>query len=234
MFDLSIHGFEIKASRQDWQQELRNPLKAEIGAGYCDGWSLLTYPGVADPEEIPPSWGHAILDKSIKILKEPQPLNPKPVDRPFLAKLMDTVIQQAAQNVEILSSQADYDRGFAEGKQEGYDQADKAQGYLQRHLTRKGLEIERLNARLRAFQADGYREEDIEYLKAVAKFCRQFGPHRMGDILRTMEMFGRADLADLRKQLEDLHETSADITRMLAIRLGTLSDLGSQKEEEKT
>ena len=36
-----LHGFELKVSRSDWLNELKDPAKAEAIAKYCDMFSLV-------------------------------------------------------------------------------------------------------------------------------------------------------------------------------------------------
>lgn len=59
---LTMHGFEVKVSRGDWKRELDNPHKAEEGNfQYCDHWWIVTPPGIVQPGELPPTWGHLEL-----------------------------------------------------------------------------------------------------------------------------------------------------------------------------
>lgn len=65
---LELQGFEIKNSRQDWLNELKNPSKAEEIARYCHYWWLV----VADlkiirDDEIPANWGVITLSDSGKL-----------------------------------------------------------------------------------------------------------------------------------------------------------------------
>lgn len=86
-----IEGFELKASRYDWQQELANPAKADEGLyRYCDYWWLVTAPGVVkEIEEIPETWGwiEAKNDRLYTKRKAPK-LDPKPVSRAFMAAMV--------------------------------------------------------------------------------------------------------------------------------------------------
>lgn len=52
-----LHGFEVKASRADWLNELSQPDKAVPGASRCHYWWLVTVPGVVRQGELPPGWG---------------------------------------------------------------------------------------------------------------------------------------------------------------------------------
>jgi hypothetical protein len=57
-----FHGFEIKASRTDWQKELADPAKAEAIAKNCDYWSLVTADeSIVHPGELPERWGHLTM-----------------------------------------------------------------------------------------------------------------------------------------------------------------------------
>lgn len=231
-FDLSIQGFEIKNSRSDWQLELKNPMKAETGASHCDGWSLLTHPGVADPEEIPPSWGHWVLEgKNLKILKEAPALHPKPVDRSFVANLLGTVLDQAGQNIELLSSQADYDRGFVEGREEGYNRADKSQDYLISRLAKKERELEAALGRLRTAGLLHKSTEEIEALNKIVNFSHHFGYKGLFSLLDAVQSFAKVDVASLKSSLLGLHSRAAEITKLIGDNMGiteTVEALRSQ------
>jgi hypothetical protein len=87
---LTLHGIEIKISREDLKREIREPEKAEPVAAYCDTWSIavpksLNITGL----EVPTNWGiyEAEPDK-ITLIRNPTRLEPKPVDRNFLAALL--------------------------------------------------------------------------------------------------------------------------------------------------
>lgn len=98
---LELIGFELKTSRSDWLRELKQPNKADPIKQFCDRWYLVT----DDPEivrhwslepensEVPADWGYMTLDHSsypykLKARKEAPKLEPKPIDRLFLASLM--------------------------------------------------------------------------------------------------------------------------------------------------
>ena len=96
---LELIGFEVKTSRADWLKELKQPEKADPLKQFCDKWYLVT----DDSEivntwknEIPEDWGYMHLEShtkyttnpTFKLYKEAPKLNPKPIDRHFLASLM--------------------------------------------------------------------------------------------------------------------------------------------------
>jgi len=50
-------GHEVKASRADWRNELRQLDKAGEWADQCHQWWLVTVPGVVNDGELPNGWG---------------------------------------------------------------------------------------------------------------------------------------------------------------------------------
>lgn len=50
-------GFEIKVSKQDLNSELKNGLKSDEIARFCDYWFLVVPKGLTDGITLPPTWG---------------------------------------------------------------------------------------------------------------------------------------------------------------------------------
>lgn len=86
---MAIHGFEIKVSRRDWLNELKNPGKSEDIQKFCDHWWIVAPKDVIMVGEVPKTWGHFEAQKGrLVTVKEAPELSPVMVDRPFLAALM--------------------------------------------------------------------------------------------------------------------------------------------------
>lgn len=111
---LHLHGFEIKTSRYDWLNELKNPAKSEEVQKYCHFWWLVTgNEGVAELAEVPSSWGWmAVDDGRLKTLKEAPQQSPIPPDLVFLA----SVLRNAATKVDDRDIEVAYRRGVQAGK----------------------------------------------------------------------------------------------------------------------
>lgn len=96
---LEIVGFEIKVSRRDWIRELKNPKKADEVGRYCDRWWIAA--GAKDlvpNEELPPAWGLLVPHgDTMKIVVDAKKLEPKALDRPFLA----AILRRAAERYDI-------------------------------------------------------------------------------------------------------------------------------------
>lgn len=92
-----LTGYEIKCSRSDLLNDLRDSEKTNCFKQFCDFWILI----VSDESvingriEIPDDWGiwiHCPLENEndgyFHIKRQPKRLYPKPVDRYFLAELL--------------------------------------------------------------------------------------------------------------------------------------------------
>lgn len=88
---LTLSGFEVKVSRQDWQRELQNPHKAEEGIfKYCDHWWIVAPNGVVAKAELPPTWGLLEMNET-GVLRQSVAapnLDAAPLTRSFIAALL--------------------------------------------------------------------------------------------------------------------------------------------------
>lgn len=65
---LDVHGYEVKASRADWLNELKQPEKADTFFRLCTRWSLLAMESsIVKKGEIPETWGYEVIMKNGKI-----------------------------------------------------------------------------------------------------------------------------------------------------------------------
>jgi len=96
-----IVGFEIKASRSDWLNELKAPEKSAAVSRFCDEWYLVAPKGVLGVDELPKTWGYYQAGKSslTKMLTCPC-RDPIPPDRGFMASFMRRCIQKHGDNDE--------------------------------------------------------------------------------------------------------------------------------------
>lgn len=88
---LELHGFEVKANRNDWRRELKNPAKAEAVSQFCDRWWVVVGDkDIVKDDELPPTWGLLVCrGKTQMVAKVKAPkLEPEPIDRHFLAVLL--------------------------------------------------------------------------------------------------------------------------------------------------
>lgn len=112
---LCLYAFEIKCSRSDWLNEMRNPAKAEAFIPFVDYFYLV----VADREivqggELPITWGLlAPHGPGLRVVTEAPKLEPSPLDRGMLAALLRQAGLAAQTNHEIEAARND---GYQEGK----------------------------------------------------------------------------------------------------------------------
>lgn len=87
-----LHGFEIKVSRTDWLNEVRNPHKNDSVKGYCDRWWLvIADEAMVRPGELPENWGMMAWqgrNKKLKVVKQAPKLEAHPMDHCFVASLL--------------------------------------------------------------------------------------------------------------------------------------------------
>lgn len=113
---LHIEGIEIKVSRADWLKELALPEKSDPIQGYCDFWWIAVGNAeIVQPGELPPTWGLLELKGEKLAVKVAAPkLDPKPLDRKFVAALL----RRAAEGVDARVRTA-RSEGLQQGRAEG-------------------------------------------------------------------------------------------------------------------
>ena len=87
-----LDGFEIKVSRADWLNEVKNPRKCLPSKRYCHRWWLvIAEEGMVKEGELPEDWGMmAVVDDKLKVIKKAPILEPAPLEIDFVASLLRT------------------------------------------------------------------------------------------------------------------------------------------------
>lgn len=84
-----VHGFEVKVSRTDFLNEMKDPGKSMPVFKHCHRWSLATPPGLVKVDELPPNWGLVTFDgKSIRTVRQAPLLTPEPLTPGFVAAII--------------------------------------------------------------------------------------------------------------------------------------------------
>jgi len=111
-------GFEIKVSRGDWLRELSDPHKSESIQQYCSKWFVAAgSESIVEPAELPETWGLlAVSGKRLKTIKQAPPLEPRPLDKKFVA----AVLRKAAE-AQAMALKQEYERGKADGTAAAFD-----------------------------------------------------------------------------------------------------------------
>lgn len=221
--DLEIRGFEIKTARQDWLNELNNPEKSDVAAIYCDTWSLLAYPGVADKHEIPVVWGHYELDQTIKVLKEPQRLQPKPITRELLLNLFKKLNEQAFLNVETISNEHEYKRGYLDGKNAGAREADQASGYLESRLSQHTRTITALQGKLRDLGIGAANEADVDTHRFVSGLVSKW-KNRIPELERLINLMSSGSIQETISKMNALLARTKEIESFLLPKIQGLQE----------
>lgn len=122
-----VHGFEVKVSRGDFLNEMKNPGKSMPIFKHCHRWSLVCPAGMVKVDELPLNWGlYTFSDGKIRLAKKAPVLTPEPMTPGFVASLvrrageLDNSIVAAAVNKVRLEEKA---RFAKEREQEIHRQA---------------------------------------------------------------------------------------------------------------
>lgn len=86
---LSINGFEIKVSKQDFMSEIKNPDKSVPVQQYCDFWWVVAPAKAVDETLLPENWGWIeVYETQLRVKKNAPKLEAKPADRTFMAAMI--------------------------------------------------------------------------------------------------------------------------------------------------
>ena len=127
---LEIMGFEYKASRSDWLNELKQPGKADPVFRYCDKWYLVVGDAsIVKDGELPLNWGLLVAkvsgdgEAATTTLRESVPatkLEPQSLDRSFVAAMLRAAAKESVSDDLIKQAKAgEYGRGYSEGEKRG-------------------------------------------------------------------------------------------------------------------
>lgn len=160
---LYLTGFEIKTSRKDWLNELKNPQKADAIAKFCDYWFLVVGSNsIVKEGELPLTWGliEPCKDK-LRVTKQPVKLEAEPLDRRFLAAIM-------RRSNEKVSSPENYDHTIKEfGSSEFQRGIDYGKNWNSSKVAQLTAELEKITERISTFETisglriDGYNGERL-------------------------------------------------------------------------
>ena len=85
-----LNGFEVKVNRADWLKELKDVEKSSPVQRYCRHWWIATPPGVIGDGELPPNWGHYIVNEGgrLKCAQKAPALEAQAIDLKFVASIL--------------------------------------------------------------------------------------------------------------------------------------------------
>lgn len=90
-------GFEIKTSRADFLNELKNPMKAERWRQFCDRWFLVVPDDSIIKDDLPEGWGLMIVGENgkLRIAKSAQRIDPAGMPKSVLGSYLRSVAKTA-------------------------------------------------------------------------------------------------------------------------------------------
>lgn len=108
-----IHGFEVKVSRSDFLNEMKNPAKAMPIMQYCHRWSLVCPANMVKLDEVPSTWGvYWFRDGAIRKARQAPILEAKPLTSEFVASLVRRAgdVDRSALNKAVNDAREQWDR----------------------------------------------------------------------------------------------------------------------------
>jgi hypothetical protein len=196
---LEIHGFEVKCSRADWLNELKDGGKSEEIFKYCNRWWIVAADdSIVHNGELPPTWGLQIPNgRGMRVATKAPKLLPEPLTVWFVAEVLRRAFdsQKRPEALDI-----EFQRGRDAGKAE-------ATNYNYKYEMEKA---EKLQKRVDEFEkASGVRIDswqDVKDIGAAVKSVMELGPKRITEGLS----YSRDEVA---RMLKDLDEALARINQ---------------------
>lgn len=196
-----IHGFEIKVSRGDFLNEMRDPTKSQAVFQFCDRWTLVTPVGMVKTNELPDTWGLMTFDgTTIRTVKQAPPLVAQPMTRGFMSALLrraaapgeDVIKESVARAVEL------------ERKRLDKEIAHRVQREKERLISKNGDAAEELGTYKEIF--GDLTVFDIRRMAPAVRSIQKLGLTdtwgAINQITRTMQQ-SLADLQEIRGRLND-------------------------------
>jgi len=169
-----VNGFEVKVSRGDWLQELKDPDKADEFKQFCHRWWLVVGDkDIVKLEELPPNWG-LILPRgdSLAIKKGAPKLKPLNFDMEFFTSILKRVKDEAEKTPEIINRQSDRQSELNEAYKRGYDSGAESKN---RELIRLGGRVSILREvqeKFRLVVGEDINKCNIDNIANLIKFGR--------------------------------------------------------------
>jgi hypothetical protein len=120
---IHLHGFEVKVSRSDWLQELRDAAKADELVRSCQYFSVVAAAGIVDPAELPEGWGlfevRGATRQLHRVVAAARRDDPEPLSLVGNARLLRRMIEALRAPGEAVRRdllEAEYQRGLADGR----------------------------------------------------------------------------------------------------------------------
>ncbi len=104
-YGAEIHGFEIKVTRADWLNELKDPGKSAEVRKFCDRWYVVAPPGVVQATDELSGAGYlCVADGTITTEWEAALVGDAPLTRAFVAALVRRASEERADKEALRGS----------------------------------------------------------------------------------------------------------------------------------
>lgn len=195
---LTIHGFEVKVSKQDFMSEISKPDKSVPVQQYCDQWWLVAPAHAVDETVIPKTWGWLRVDKGkLFPAKKAVDLDAKPIDRKFMAALVRRASQVEDGEIKVL----------VEKRVEELRAYDRQ--HVENEIKRRTKDIDDAKEQLRKLRErigeDDWRYLDREDVARAVKFVRESGIIGTYNSVETLLKTLKGAVSKIEKASEKVH-----------------------------
>lgn len=138
-----IHGIEVKVSKSDWKNELKNPEKSAAVQKFCDRWWIATPDDtIIGVGELPPTWGWMCCNGkgSMKVLRDAPKLTPAAPSIEFVASILRNVQKTDEATIERERQKA-RNEGYEQGGNYTRDQLKNLRNSVQEFEAASGIKI---------------------------------------------------------------------------------------------
>lgn len=196
-----LHGYEIKISRGDFLNEMKNPQKAWPVMRFCHRWSLLTPPGLVKVDELPPNWGLQTYDgKTMRTVKQAPMLTPETMSPGFVAALV-----RRAGDVDAGIIDAAVNKACGELSRRHADEIDRKLRRQSETKLRASEEAVKIVEKLRAELGDRYMSElSVPEIAAAVRMIRKSGVVSVHGGVAKLAATLEREAARIRSAIDDL------------------------------
>ena len=189
-----IHGFEVKVSRSDLLNELKDGGKSDSIAKYCDAWFLVVPKDlVKETDEVPDTWGiYEYNNGALRLKRKGEPLlNKWTIDRTLTAALLQATCREKNKVIDRINN-ISYEENYKKIQEEVDKTVEKKLTYYRgkAEIIGRALDL----AGISEWQYD----RDTDFLAKRLKLAFSINEVYLGGILRDME--------DAEKQFKAMRE----------------------------
>ena len=196
--------FELKASKSDLKRELKDGMKSNAVGQFADYFFLVCPEGIIDDTMLlPKTWGILVFkDGKLRQVKKPEELKPAPMDKNFVAALLQSMFRET--DAEIAKKNRDIDNIVHEKLREELEYYSRQrEESFKRTIAQQKAELEAVST-WRDAMRKCYSEDYREVVGSIG-YGSRIRPYKTIDevVANDNIVNDLADFIDIRRRLKD-------------------------------